>query len=1013
MKSKRKFFFSGVAAIFLLTATTRLVTAHASLLKSDPAPNSVVATAPKQVTLWFDEPVDAGFSSVQVLDQNRTRVDDALVSVPLDDQKQLRVPLKAMADGTYTVVWKALSAADGHVTRGIFAFSVGTVSTDGGVTSLGSENVQAPNESSPISVFTRWLDLFSLLALVGAISFREILLTRSLRVVDADETLADARWRQLAALALVFALIGESARLVLQASFATEAITIQTISQVLFDSRLGAVWIWRFSILALLGFLLFRLRPLPSALLSAAGFAILIILYYGGLGNEPSLESLAKIANAFSASWNTGGALHHLLILGSPFLIFFIAAAFSDDKIRRFVIAFLAISLLFTVSLTGHSAAQGDVSLAVIADGLHLLAVSFWVGGLVTLVWVITPTWRALPPEKRSAWLAWLIPQFSRVALVSVAVLFITGLYAALTQVPSLQALFQTLYGETLTIKVALFLVMLNLGAIHLLVTGQRFALTRAQTSATRLFQIFRALIGVEAGLGIVAIALAGFMTLIPPARSAILAPNPAPEMPGEPPLVLFSHPALDRGIVNPAPDLNVTLRMTTLGAVQTLDAFVTDANGKPAPNVLRVIFEFTLLDEEVGAARVNVDNNLEGHYITSVNYLALPGMWRVKVTVRRRGVEDVAAVFPFYAAGAQQNTANDPRALEMLKQADAQMNTLKSLRTIQDLNDGANGVVTTRYEYQAPDRMRFQVGGGGESIAIGGTQYYRDQDAWIARARPDPFVFPKFNNAGLVAGAKLGRAEALNGIPAQIVEVTLSSSAGDVHYAYWIGTEDRFIHQYAMVAPAHYMMEYYFDHNAPVRIEAPANAAPPATPAAAPAPMAAPAPAAARIPGLITGDLESDAGIAVFIIALGIGLRGLEKKRTVRARLASLAISLALIGTAIFLFADAVNAANNRFANVPIDEVKASSGKSVYEENCAACHGPTGYGNGPAAAMLKTRPFDLTVHAPLHDDAYFIAVISGGRGEMPAFKERLTSAQIIDVIAYMRLLAREAQAEK
>ncbi len=883
--------------------------------------------------MWFDEPVDPNFSSVQVLDQNRTRVDSAFVSVPPDDQKQLRVPLTVLADGTYTVVWKVFSAADGHVTRGIFAFSVGTVT--GGVTSLGSENVQAPNESSPISVFTRWLDLSSLLALVGALVFREILLTRSFRAVEVDETLADARWRQLAALAFVCALISESARLALQAGFATEAITARTISQILFGSRLGTVWIWRLSILALLGFLLFRLRD-------------------GGNG------------------WT-----------------------------RRLVIAFLAMSLLLTVSLTGHSAAQGDVSLAVIADWLHLLAVSFWVGGLVTLVWVITPTWRALPSEKRSAWLAWLVPQFSRVALVSVAVLFVTGLYAALIQIPSLPALFQTLYGETLTIKVALFFVMLNLGAIHLLVTGQRFALTHAGTSATRLFQIFRALIGVEVGLGIVAIGFAGFMTLIPPARSALIAPSPPP-VPGEEPLVLFSHPV---------PDLNVTLKNTVAGTEQTFDALVTDANGQPAPNVLRVIFEFTLLDQDVGVTRVNVDDNREGHYIASGNYLALPGMWRVKTIVRRRGVEDVTAVFPFYAAGAPPATANDPRALELLKQADAQMNMLKSLRTIQDLNDGANGVVTTRYEYQAPDRVRFQIVGEGESVAIGETQYYRDQERWTARARPDPFAFPKFNNAGLVSMASLGRAEVLDGTPTEIVEVTFSSSAGDVRYAYWIGTEDHLIHQYAMVAPAHYMMEYYFDYNAPVKIEAPANAAPPPTPAPALSPIAAPAPAAARVPGPITGDLESDAGIAVFIIALGVGLRGLEKKRTPRARLASLAISLALIGTAILLFADAVNASNNRFANVPIDAVKASSGKGVYEENCAVCHGPTGYGNGPAAAALKTRPFDLTVHALQHDDTYFIAVISGGRGEMPAFKDRLTIPQIVDVIMYMRLLAREAQA--
>jgi len=37
------------------------------------------------------------------------------------------------------------------------------------------------------------------------------------------------------------------------------------------------------------------------------------------------------------------------------------------------------------------------------------------------------------------------------------------------------------------------------------------------------------------------------------------------------------------------------------------------------------------------------------------------------------------------------------------------------------------------------------------------------------------------------------------------------------------------------------------------------------------------------------------------------------------------------------------------------------NSGKGVFGEYCAACHGTDGQGNGPAATALKKRPADLT----------------------------------------------------
>ncbi len=45
----------------------------------------------------------------------------------------------------------------------------------------------------------------------------------------------------------------------------------------------------------------------------------------------------------------------------------------------------------------------------------------------------------------------------------------------------------------------------------------------------------------------------------------------------------------------------------------------------------------------------------------------------------------------------------------------------------------------------------------------------------------------------------------------------------------------------------------------------------------------------------------------------------------------------------------------------VPVSYSQPESGKQMYRDYCAACHGMNGKGNGPAVQFLKTPPPDLT----------------------------------------------------
>ena len=54
-----------------------------------------------------------------------------------------------------------------------------------------------------------------------------------------------------------------------------------------------------------------------------------------------------------------------------------------------------------------------------------------------------------------------------------------------------------------------------------------------------------------------------------------------------------------------------------------------------------------------------------------------------------------------------------------------------------------------------------------------------------------------------------------------------------------------------------------------------------------------------------------------------------------------------------------------------PIKQTSAASGREMYVQYCAPCHGSDGKGAGPAAASMKAMPTDLTQLAKTHDGKY------------------------------------------
>ncbi|MGA7908518.1 MAG: cytochrome c [Candidatus Sulfotelmatobacter sp.] len=73
---------------------------------------------------------------------------------------------------------------------------------------------------------------------------------------------------------------------------------------------------------------------------------------------------------------------------------------------------------------------------------------------------------------------------------------------------------------------------------------------------------------------------------------------------------------------------------------------------------------------------------------------------------------------------------------------------------------------------------------------------------------------------------------------------------------------------------------------------------------------------------------------------------------------------------------------------HVPIARTSASSGKEMFNNYCAVCHGTDGKGAGPAASALKTPPPDLTALAQKSGGKYpsaHVASVIRGQASMPS----------------------------
>ena len=357
-------------------------------------------------------------------------------------------------------------------------------------------------------------------------------------------------------------------------------------------------------------------------LLSTAEFALRSFWSFG------ALFPLVRVS-AFGRSW---------LDLELVFALFVAAAAVAiwldqPERRQRSTAALLALAgalgaaaaCLLVPGLAGHAGQTSPRGLSLAFDWFHLVAGSVWVGGLIGLV-VLAAT---LPAARRVAALVVCVPRFSNVAFVSVLVLIGAGTGSAVQQMPTLASFWQTSYGKSLLVKIALLAAALLLAAVNLLRNVPRFKAfgTRPELGAPAA-SLLRRLVAGEALLVSGAVLAAAVLSSLPPPSKALASIGGAKAHVGP-------------GVVDKVVSENgyrLAIRVSpNRAAVPNSFQVAISRGGRPVRNA-DVTVDFAMLDMEMGQQAYHLSETAPGTYGHAAPALVMVGHWGLSFQIAPPG---------------------------------------------------------------------------------------------------------------------------------------------------------------------------------------------------------------------------------------------------------------------------------------------------------------------------------------------------------------------------------------
>jgi copper transport protein len=488
-------------------------------------------------------------------------------------------------------------------------------------------------------------------------------------------------------------------------------------------------------------FFRFAVGPVPVRLL--LGAFLLVFVGVSGLLHDVPVSS------------RFGGAMVAVAIVAAIGALFAaIAPVYPVLEPAAFAAALL---LLPGPSIAGHALDRGRSPIEVVADIVHVAAASVWLGGLV-----------ALGLALRSGGHSLLLRRFSNIAVVSVALLGVSGVIRALSELSSVSQLWTTGYGRALLVKTGLLAVLVAIGWVN------RYRLV-PRRSVDGLRRNVATELVLLAGL-VVAVAL---LTDLRPGRDRVAAAA-VTSAKGPPPL-----PAKEMVVqAREAGELAVALAVRPPGE----EVLVLGPDGT-AVNGLSV----TVNGVDAGSCG-------DGCYGA---FVPLHGV--ANVTVNGQTVRFRVPTNPRPAAAL---VARATRAFRALRSADY----------VERLASSPRNRVVADFTLERPNRLEYRIQDGASGIIIGARRWDRSgKGRWVPSPQeptpqPEPIWAGHFTNAFL-----------LDQTPSTYT-VAFMKPLGPVWFTMRLDRKTLLPRDLRMTAAAHFMNHRYTSFNAPPRIKAPAG---------------------------------------------------------------------------------------------------------------------------------------------------------------------------------------------
>jgi copper transport protein len=606
------------------------VSAHAILLRSDPARDSVLSASPSQIRMWFSEDLNPTFSTAYVVNAAnsaanvqkniKTHVDKGDAQISATDTREMDISLKPdLPSAVYVVLYRTQSAQDGHILYGSFLFTIaaanGPIPTFTGTIPLQGAFGGSSNSNGQLDGPTLFSFLMTTLVDLGAVFWVGAQLWRIFVIPD------------------------------LQSEDQGQQEIIHQIEQ-----RFNRHFSWS----ALLLILLANIGVL-------VGQALTLTSGQWGSALAPSLLISLVARGQFGTYWIMREVVTLVALIVSLCLLMIKQVSSRVISAITWAHFALGIALLSALTLSGHAAATSSniVVYAVGADFFHLLAAALWVGGMLFLATIYLPLLKKRSWQDQATSLLTVLPRYSPLAIAGIVLMALSGPFNAATRLISLDQLITTAYGRALIVKVLLVSAMLLISAIHVLIFRPRLAkdfktyqrvtapadpvgkdeptplasITEAQKKKlekhiTLQTQRLSTVLSWEPALGVMVLLCTGLLAVF----SGTLQP------------VIVTQPASPSG---PSKPFTTTIKTTDLQfqialkvdpnqfGTNTFTVTVFDSHGRPVPTTsIGVSIYTTMLDMDMGTDTVNLQPDGKGHF-SAHGDLSMGGHWQVRVEIR------------------------------------------------------------------------------------------------------------------------------------------------------------------------------------------------------------------------------------------------------------------------------------------------------------------------------------------------------------------------------------------